>query len=239
MAHGEVQALGAVYQLQKAHDRIKIIKRFPNAHKNNMRNGHSRIQRGKQHLIQHLRGPQAAHQSPLGGGAEGAAHGAAHLAGDTYGIAVMVAHENGLHAVAVGQPPQVLDGSVPLRLLPADHGGGRDFVPLRQLRPQILGQVGHILKGGGPPVEPGVDLSGAEGRLAQSLHGLPHFLQGHGFQVGLHGFLLILQIKKPSVSYFPGNRVSIPSSPPPMDSGKGRGSNENSGCLSRKALATS
>ena len=54
-----------------------------------------------------------------GGGTEGTAHPAAHLRGDADGIAVVIMHEHRLHAVPVGQPPQVFDGAVLLGFLPA------------------------------------------------------------------------------------------------------------------------
>ena len=63
MAHGDIHALRAVHQLQEAHHIVKIVQRLSNAHEYNVRNGLTGIHLGKEHLVQHLKGLQAAHQA--------------------------------------------------------------------------------------------------------------------------------------------------------------------------------
>lgn len=58
-------------------------------------------------------GSKAADEAAEGRGAEGAAHGAADLRGDADGIAVMIAHQDGLDTVAVSQAPEVFDRPIP------------------------------------------------------------------------------------------------------------------------------
>ena len=181
VAHGNIHALGAVHQLQKTHDVVKIIQRLPNAHEHNVGNGLAGIHLSKQHLIQHFKGLQLPHQAADGGGAEGTAHAAAHLGGNAHGIAVVIAHQHRFHAVAVGQLPQIFDGAVLLGFLTAQHRGGMDGVFFRQRCPQRPGEIGHLLIGANTPVQPGIQLLCPEGRL-------PHFFelgaqlrQRHGF----------------------------------------------------------
>ena len=72
-------------------------------------------------------GSKPPHQAAQGGRTKGAAHPAAHLGGNADGVAVLVAHDHRLHAVAVRQTPQVLDGAVQLgHLLPLHLGHGQD-----------------------------------------------------------------------------------------------------------------
>ena len=139
---------------------------------------------GEQHLVDHLRGGQVPHLARQGGGAEGAPHAAAHLAGDTHGVPVLIAHEHRLHAVAVGQLPQVFDGAVQLGYLLPGHLGRRQEGLAGELLPQRLGQVGHLVKGGDAPVEPVEDLLGPEGGLSPLLEPGGELLQGHGFDIG-------------------------------------------------------
>ena len=63
MAHGDIHALRAVHQLQEAHHIVEIVQRLSNAHEYNVRNGLTGIHLGKEHLVQHLKGLQAAHQA--------------------------------------------------------------------------------------------------------------------------------------------------------------------------------
>ena len=194
-----------------------------------MGNGQSGIQLGKQHLVQHLRRPQTAHQASQGGGAKGAAHGTAHLRGDADAVAIVVSHQHRLHTVAIGQAPQVFHRPILPGLLFAHHLGRRDLIAGLQLLPQVLGQVGHLLKGDRSPVQPCINLPGPEGRLAQRRHGAPELLQGHGFDVLSHGRLPILQMKNPSVSNFPGSSVTIPTDSSGIPPGSSSGMRKKSG----------
>ena len=237
MPHGNIHALGAVDQLQKPHDVVKIIQRLSDAHEHDVRNGHAGIHLGKEHLVQHFVGLQPPHQAAQGGRAEGAAHAAAHLRGNAHGVTVVIAHENGLHAVAVRQLPQIFNGAVPLGLLLPDHPGGQNGVLPLQGLPEAFGQVGHFLIAANALVEPAIDLLCPKGGLAQVPEQAGHFLQGHGFDI--HRHLRILEIKNPSVSHCPGSRVSMPV----VFSGKIWGSSsfsrENSGCVFKKSSTTS
>ena len=167
VAHGNIHTVFAVHQLQKAHHIIKIVQRLADAHEHHPGHRQAGVDLGMEDLVEHFVGLQPPDQTADGGGAEGTAHGAAHLGGDADGVAVVVAHENGLHAVAVGKLPEVLDGAVLFGFLLADHLGGVDGVLLRQLLPEGLGQVGHFVVAAHTLMEPGIDLLAPEGRLAQ------------------------------------------------------------------------
>ncbi len=112
MPHADVQPVRMVYKLQKYKDIVPIIQGLTDAHKDNIGNFPAGIQLGKQHLIQQLRGCQVPDPACNGGGAKGTAHAAAHLGGNTDGVAMAVAHENRLNAVAVRQPPKIFYGSI-------------------------------------------------------------------------------------------------------------------------------
>ena len=114
VAHADVQSVRAVNQLEKLHDRIKIVQRLPDAHQHNVGNRKSGIDLAEQHLVQKLRRSESAHQSAKRRRTELAAHQAADLRGDTHGVAMVILHHNGLHAVAVGQLPEVFDRAVEL-----------------------------------------------------------------------------------------------------------------------------
>ena len=184
MAHADVHSLGVVHQGEEPHHRVKVVQGLPDAHEHDVGDGGPAVYLGKQHLVDHLRGGQVPHLAGQGGGAEGAPHAAAHLAGDTHGVPVLIAHEHRLHAVAVGQLPQVFDGAVQLGDLLPGHLGRRQEGLLGELLPQRLGQVGHLVKGGDPPVEPVEDLLGPEGGLSPLLQPGGELLQGHGFDIG-------------------------------------------------------
>ena len=179
MAHGDIHAINAVHQLQKPHHVIKVIQRFSNAHEHDVRHRQAGIHLGKQHLVQHFKRLQPPYQTPKGGGAESAAHTAAYLRGNTYGIAVVVAHQYRFHAVSVGQLPQVLDSAVFLGLLLADHHRGVNRILRRQRITQSLGQIGHFLVAAYTFVQPGVDLFCPEGRLAHILKRLGKLCHCH------------------------------------------------------------
>ena len=99
----------------------------------------------RQHLPQNLAHGHVAGEAQLPGGAEGAGHGAAHLGGKALGVVLAHGDEHRLHAFAVGQAQQQLDGPVA-----ADaHHVGRGQVyhrALRQFGLQLPGEVGHFAK---------------------------------------------------------------------------------------------
>src|SRR5699024_8349180 len=99
--HADVQPLGMVHQLQEPEHVVQVVQGLADTHKDDVADILAAVQLGEQHLIQDLRGPQIPDLPTQGGGAEGAAHAAAHLAGDTYRVAVVVAHKHRLDAVAV------------------------------------------------------------------------------------------------------------------------------------------
>ena len=172
MAHTDVQPFWVVHQLQKAHHVVVVVQGLADAHEDDVGDGQSGVLLGKHHLIQDLRRLQPPHQAAQGGRAKGAAHPAAHLGGDADGVAVLVAHDHRLHAVAVRQTPQVLDGAVQLgHLLPLHLGHGQDAA-LPQLFPQCFGKVCHLVKGLHPPPQTLKDLLGAELGFPQLLEKL-------------------------------------------------------------------
>ena len=167
--HPDVHAIRVVHQLQELQHRVQVVQGLSNAHQHDVGHRQAGIDLGEQHLVQHLRRRQVPDLAGDGGGAEGAPHPAPHLGGDAHGVAVVVLHQHGLDAVAVRQLPQVFHGPVQLgHLLPGHLGDGED-AGLPQLLPQGLGEVGHLVKGRGSPVEPGEHLLAPEGRLPQGL----------------------------------------------------------------------
>ena len=184
MPHTDVHAIGMIHQLQKPQHIGHVVQRLADAHQHNVGHRPAGIQLGEHHLIQHFRRPQIPHLSGDGAGTEGAAHTAAHLGRDAHRVAMVVLHQHRLDAVAVRQFPQVLDGAVQPRLLFAGHHRRGDKTPLLQLFPQGLGEVGHLVEGGGAPMQPRKDLLGAERRLSQLFQKLGELLLGHGFDIG-------------------------------------------------------
>ena len=180
MAHADIHALGVIYQLQKAHHVIEIIQRFTDAHENNVGDGLAGIQLGIQHLVQNLRRLQRANQAADGGGAEGTALAAAHLGGDTDGVAVLIAHDNGFYGVAVLQLPQVFDGAVQPGDLLAQHLGLIQVIGIFQFFPQGLGEIGHLIKASYAPAQPFKDLLGSELLLAHGQEIRLDLLGQHG-----------------------------------------------------------
>ena len=113
--HTDILSIGVVHQFEKAHHVIKIIKRFANAHEDDIRDLAARLTLGVKHLIQHLRGLKAADQAADRGRAERAPLPAADLRGNADGVAVLVVHDDRLDGIAVAKLPEVLDRAV--------HGG--------------------------------------------------------------------------------------------------------------------
>ena len=139
MAHADVQPVGMVHQPQKAQHVVPVVQGLSNTHQHDIGDLPAGIQLGKQHLIQHLRGPQIPHLAGDGAGTEGAAHATAHLRRNAHRVAMVVLHQYRLDAVAVRQLPQVLDGAVQPGLLLAGHHRGGDKALRRQLFPQRFG----------------------------------------------------------------------------------------------------
>ena len=69
-------------------------------------------------------------------------------------VSVLIAHEHSFNAVAVRQPPQVLDRAVYGRHLLALHHRHIDIAALRQLFPQSFGKITHLVKGAHTFMEP-------------------------------------------------------------------------------------
>ena len=189
MPHADIQAIRAVDQLQKLQNVVLVIQRLANAHQNDIGDIQSAVQLGEKHLIQYLGGCQVPHLTGNGAGTEGAAHTAAHLRGDAHGIAMVIAHQHRFDAVAVPQPPQVLDRTVVLGHLLALHRGYGDDALLRQLLPQGLAEVAHVLKGGHALVEPDEHLLAPEGRFSHLPQQLGHLLKIQRFDVDHRQFL--------------------------------------------------
>ena len=112
VAHANVHTVRVVDQGQKPPYIVIVVQRLPNPHQNNVGDGDTGIFLGKNDLVQQFSRRQVADPPPHCGGAEGTAHGAAHLGGNTDGVAMAVAHENRLNAVAVRQPPKIFYGSI-------------------------------------------------------------------------------------------------------------------------------
>ena len=189
--HPNVQSQGVIHQLQKPQHVVQVIHGLPDAHQHDVGYAQAAVQLGKQHLLQHLPRRQVPDLPPKGGGTEGAPHPAPHLAGDAHGVAVTVLHEHRLDTVAIVELPEVLDGAVGLRHLLPGHGQAVCPVRLRQLLPEGLRYVAHLIEGAHAPVEPGEDLLPAEGRFAQGLQGRRQLLQGHGSYVCFHDRLIL------------------------------------------------
>ena len=102
----------------------------------------SQIIPGHQDLGRDLPARHVAHEAHEPRAAEGAAHGAADLAGQALGVAVLVRDEHGLDQGPVGQAQQELDRPVGAGLDLMHLGPGQRPL-LRQLLPEILGDVGH------------------------------------------------------------------------------------------------
>ena len=105
MPHADVHPVGMIHQFQELEHRIQIVHGLADPHEHDVGDLQPGIQLGKEHLIQHFGRGQIADLSGNGGCAERAAHPAAHLGGDAYRVAVVIAHEDGLNAVAVRQFP--------------------------------------------------------------------------------------------------------------------------------------
>ena len=122
---------------------------------------------GGQHLPRDLPHRQVAAQPHGPGEAEGAAEAAADLGGEAQGEAVLVGHEHGLDAGAVGEAEHellaaVLRGCGPLQL------GHPDLGALGQSLPEVARQVGHRREvGHAPPKDPAGELAAAIARRAE------------------------------------------------------------------------
>ena len=79
VAHSDVHTLRGGDVLKEAHDLVKIIQRFPDAHEDDVGDALPDVLLGGIDLRADLTGFQVAHPACLGGGAEAAAHPAARL----------------------------------------------------------------------------------------------------------------------------------------------------------------
>ena len=105
MPHTDVHPVGMIHQFQELEYRVQIVHGLADPHEHDVGDLQPGIQLGKEYLIQHFGRRQVADLSGNGGCAECAAHPAAHLGGNAYRVAVVIAHEDGLNAVAVRQFP--------------------------------------------------------------------------------------------------------------------------------------
>ena len=170
----DVNSLGAADKMQEFQHIVVVVERLARAHQHDIRNLFAAVFLHEQNLVQNFTGREVSLFSVQAGGAEFAAHAAADLRGNADRNAVLVVHEDGLHTVAVPQPPEVLYCTVYLAyLLACDLGHGQDKV-LRKPCAQVFREVAHLIEGGNALVQPLEDLTGAERLLA-------HLLQG-GFQ---------------------------------------------------------
>ena len=145
---------------------------------------------------------QIAHAARLGGRAEAAAHAAAHLRGHTHRVAVVVAHHDGLDAVAVRHAQQIFYRAV-LCFLPALDLGRGNVEAFFQLCQQGLGLVGHGRKLGDQLlVHPVEDLLCPEARLAHRFQFSGQLCQRKGRDTAFlfHCVLLLFFTNKPPVS---------------------------------------
>ena len=181
MPHPNVQSVGMVDQGEELHHRVIVIQWLPDAHQNDVGDWLTAVYLGKQDLVHHLRRSQIPDLSSQGRGTKGTPHAAAHLTGDTYRISMLVPHQNCFNTVAIGQLPEVFDRPIQGgNLLPGHLGLGQKAL-LLQLLTKGLGQVAHLPKGGGPPVEPTKDLLSPKGGLSLLLEPSGQLLQCHGF----------------------------------------------------------
>ena len=103
--HPDIHAVRVVHKFQETKHRIQVIHGLANAHQHNVADLKAGVQLGKQHLVQHFRRRQVPDLPGNRGGTESTPHPAPHLGGDTYCIAVVIAHQDRLDAVAVRQLP--------------------------------------------------------------------------------------------------------------------------------------
>ena len=209
-----VQSLRRAQKPYEAHHILIIVHGLPGTHDHHVGHALPRVPLDSVDLLQDLRGPQIPRQPVQSGGAEAAAHAAARLGGDAHRVAVLIAHEHALDHVAVLQAEQVLPGAV--------HPGDphvhrlqrRPYVIRRQLLPEALRQIGHLVKIRRQLlVHPLVQLLCPERLLTGGGDLRRQLLQGHGFQIFFFHTLCSLPhsallrntaMKKPSQGYFPG-----------------------------------
>ena len=170
MPLSDVNSLRAADKVQEFQHVVVVVERLARAHQHDIRDFFAAVLLHEQDLVQDLTGGKIALFAIQTGRAEFAAHAAADLRGNADRNAVLVVHEDGLHAVAVAHSPQILYRAVdPADLLARDLGNGQDEV-LREPRAQLLGEIAHLVEGLNSLVQPLEDLSCAE-RL------FPHVLQ--------------------------------------------------------------
>ena len=167
VAHADVHTLRAGDDRQEIHHIVEIIQRLANAHQHDVRNALARVGHDGVYLARYLACRKVSHAPALCGSAETAPHAAAHLCGHTHGVAIGIAHQHRLDAVAVRKAEQVFHRAV-LRTLLAQRAKHLDGALLLQLLQKAFGQVCH----GGKFlhalfVQPAEQLFGTKGRLSQ------------------------------------------------------------------------
>ena len=193
MPHSDVQALRMIYQFEELHDVIEVVKRLTDAHKDDIRDGQAGFLLRKHDLVQHFRGLQPPYEAADGRGAEGAALTAADLRRDADGVAVVIAHDDGLNGVAVRKAPEVFYCAVLGGDLLSEHLRRMQEKALIQLGPQRLREVRHLVEALHAAAQPGEDLLCAKALLA-------HLCQGGG--------KLLRELKRPD---FRAYGIDVPS----------------------------
>ena len=166
MSHTDVYATLFTQHAQKTHHLVVVIQRLAHTHQNDGGHTHAGVLLSGLNLTNHLRRRQIADKTAHAGSAEGTAHLAAHLGGQTLAPSVLILHQHRLHRFTIVQLKQVFHGSIDGRNQFAQylHAGNR--INFRHLLPQILGQVGHLVKVGDSSIQPFANLFGSERGIA-------------------------------------------------------------------------
>ena len=187
MAHTDVAPRRMVDKLQKAHNGIKIIQRLADAHQYNVRNRQTGFLFGKQHLVKHFRRREIPDKPADGRSAECAPLPAADLRRDADSVAVVVAHNDRFHGVAVRQLPEVFDCSVLGGLLLSQNPRSGERTALGQLAAQRKREIRHLVPrpaAGGKPAE---KLLCPVRRLSERTEKLRQLVRQHGFNINFLG----------------------------------------------------
>ena len=180
MPHADVHAVSMAHQLQKLHHVVVVVQRFTGTHQHDVGYPSAAVLLGKEDLIQNLCRGQIAALCRIVRCTEHAAHLAAGLGRHADAVAVLIFHQHGLNAVAVGQAKQILDGAVQLGHLLAQDLRLGDETLFVQFGTQRLGDVTHLVKRGDTLVQPFEDLLGTVFRFA-------HFCQKYFQLLGQQG----------------------------------------------------
>lgn len=184
----QARPLGGVGGPEERDHLVVVVQRLPHAHHHQPRDPARRgLAGGRQELRHDLPGGERTDEPGVPAGTEAAPLAAAHLGAEADAVAVPVRQQDRLHALAVGQRPQQLDGAAvaPLAL----HQPGAVHHRRRlELAPQPERQVRHLVKAGDEPlVYPRHHLPGPVRRLAQFLEEPLPLLGQFQIQKGCHG----------------------------------------------------